>query len=88
MQALPERWMNLIETGQVILVTPDWGSKRTDITFLTPNWCEMVLTIDLVLEELTSCPNIPEIHFYGNENTPNWCKKELPEQAAQRTSLF
>ena len=39
----------------------------------------MVLTIDLVLEELTSLvdPNIPEIHFYGNENTPNWRRKEL-----------
>ena len=37
----------------------------------------MVLTVDLVLEELASCPNIPEIHFYGNENTPNWRRKEL-----------
>ena len=49
---------------------------------------KMVLTIDPMLEELTSCPNIPEIHFYGNENTLNWRRKELPEQATQRTSLF
>ena len=46
---------------------------------------KMVLTIDPMLEELTSCPNIPEIHFYGNENTPNWRRDEITFELVNTT---